>query len=129
MNRIDDLVHLISPPGRVAERPAAGPGRAGERSPFDSVFQAELEKASGLKFSAHAMERLQSRRIELSTAEVERIGQATDRAASKGARESLVLMDDRAFVVSVPNRTVITAMEGRTMKEHVFTNIDSAVLA
>jgi len=129
MTRIDDLVHLINPPGRVAERPAPSSGGAGKRGSFDSVFQAELEKASGLKFSAHAMERLQSRRIELNAAEVERIGQATDRAASKGARESLVLMDGRAFVVSVPNRTVITAMEGRSMKEHVFTNIDSAVLA
>ena len=129
MNRINDLVHLISPPGRVTRTPEAAPNKRAEKGAFDSVFKAEMDKASGIKFSAHARQRLQSRQIDLSPVDMDRIRNATDRAASKGSRESLVLMDDRAFVVSVPNRTVITAMEGRSMKEHVFTNIDSAVLA
>jgi flagellar operon protein len=50
-------------------------------------------------------------------------------AASKGARESLVLLDQTAFVVSVPNRTVITVVDKENLKQNVFTNIDSAVIA
>jgi len=50
------------------------------------------------------------------------------KAAAKGARESLILLDDKAFVVSVRNRTVITAVDGEHLKENVFTNIDSAVI-
>ena len=53
---------------------------------------------------------------------------AVDRAAAKGARESLVLVDDTAFVVSVRNRTVITAVDRARMRDQVFTNIDSAVI-
>jgi flagellar operon protein len=50
-------------------------------------------------------------------------------AASKGSRDSLILMKNLAFIVNIPNRTVITAMDGENMKENVFTNIDSAVIA
>lgn len=60
--------------------------------------------------------------------ELSRLAGGVNRAAAKGARESLVLMDDKAFVVSVRNRTVITAVDGENMKENVFTNIDSAVI-
>jgi flagellar operon protein len=52
-----------------------------------------------------------------------------DRAEEKGARDSLVLLRDMAFIVSVSNRTVVTAMDGERLKENVFTNIDSAVIA
>jgi flagellar operon protein len=51
------------------------------------------------------------------------------RAAGKGARDSVVFVDGTAFVVSVRNRTVITAVDPEHMREHVFTNIDSAVIA
>jgi flagellar operon protein len=60
---------------------------------------------------------------------VERLHAAVDKAAGKGSRETLVLMDNQlAFVVSVRNRTVITAMDGATVKDSVFTNIDSAIV-
>ena len=53
---------------------------------------------------------------------------AVNKAAAKGARQSLLVMDNQAFIVSVTNRTVITALDGSSMKENVFTNIDSAVI-
>jgi flagellar operon protein len=56
------------------------------------------------------------------------MNEAVNKAASKGARQSLLVMDNQAFIVSVPNRTVITALDGGSMKENVFTNIDSAVI-
>jgi flagellar operon protein len=81
-----------------------------------------------LRFSAHAKERLALRNINLSQDDMARMNAAVDKAASKGARQSLLVMEHQAFIVSVPNRTVITAMDGGSMKENVFTNIDSAVI-
>jgi len=81
-----------------------------------------------LKVSGHAQNRLNSRGIEMDQAAWDRVKEGVDRAAAKGARESLVLMDDVALVVSVKNRTVITAVDKASLKESVFTNIDSAVI-
>lgn len=96
--------------------------------PFDSVLQTTVDRGMGLKFSAHAKERLALRNIDLSPEDVARMTDAVNKAAAKGARQSLLVMDDQAFIVSVTNRTVITALDGTSMKENVFTNIDSAVI-
>jgi flagellar operon protein len=84
--------------------------------------------ADRLKVSGHAQTRLQSRNIQMGPSEWDRVMSGVDRAAQKGAKESLVLMDDVALVVSVKNRTVITAVDKAQLKENVFTNIDSAVI-
>jgi flagellar operon protein len=68
------------------------------------------------------------RGIQLTREDQARLREAVDRAQAKGARDSLILMRDLAFVVSVRNRTVITALDGPSMRENVFTNIDSAVI-
>ena len=82
----------------------------------------------GLKFSAHAQTRLQSRAIPFGPEEIKRLDAAVGRAQAKGARESLVLMDNVALVVSVKNKMVITAVDAAQLKDNVFTNIDSAVI-
>jgi flagellar operon protein len=87
------------------------------------------EKAAEVQFSGHALQRVRRRGIELGQATLERLQSGVERAASKGARESVVFVDNTAFVVSVRNRTVITAVDRDHMKDHVFTNIDSAVIA
>jgi|YelNatPaOPRAMG01_1025707.scaffolds.fasta_scaffold12065_2 flagellar operon protein len=94
----------------------------------DTLKQAEGRMGT-LKFSAHAQMRIQSRRIDLGATDIQRIEGAVQKVADKGGRESLVLMDDTAFVVSVPNRTVITVVDKENLKQNVFTNIDSAVIA
>jgi len=71
---------------------------------------------------------LSLRNINLSADDLNRMNQAVSKAASKGAKQSLLVMDKQAFIVSVPNRTVITALDEGSMKENVFTNIDSAVI-
>ena len=81
-----------------------------------------------LKFSHHAEQRLQQRGIELLPEQLTRIANAVDQAAAKGAKDSLVLFRDIAMIVNVQNRTVVTAMDGNSMKEHIFTQIDSAVV-
>ncbi|HZK42828.1 MAG TPA: TIGR02530 family flagellar biosynthesis protein, partial [Syntrophomonadaceae bacterium] len=73
-------------------------------------------------------QRLNSRNITLSETDLEKITEAVARAREKGARDSLVLMQDLALIVSVKNNTVITAVDGNSLKENVFTNIDSAVI-
>jgi flagellar operon protein len=87
-----------------------------------------------LKFSKHAAVRLSDRNIELSPSQMERLTDGTIQAGAKGIKDSLVLMDRMAFIVNVPNRTVVTAM---TMNEggsdsgtdtNIFTNIDGAVI-
>jgi flagellar operon protein len=102
--------------------------RAAEAVPFDTVLQQAVDKTQSLKFSAHAQERLALRNINLSADDLSRMNNAVTKAASKGARQSLLVMDKQAFIVSIPNRTVITALDGGSMKENVFTNIDSAVI-
>jgi flagellar operon protein len=96
------------------------------------AFAELLHKASDpepLHFSRHALERVQRRSIELDPSTLSRLNEGVGRAAGKGARDSVVLVDGTAFVVSVGNRTVVTAVGAQHMREHVFTNIDSAVIA
>jgi flagellar operon protein len=85
-------------------------------------------QAAPLKFSAHAQQRLQSRNINLSQGDLAKMNAMADKAAAKGAKQSLFMMHDTAMVVSIPNRTVITAVDKQSMKENVFTNIDSAAI-
>ena len=80
-------------------------------------------------FSRHALERLQQRGIDLSEPTLQRLTGGISRAAGKGSRDSVIFVDGTAFVVSVKNNTVITAVPSERMREHVFTNIDSAVIA
>ncbi len=98
------------------------------RPDFAAVLRQEMEE-EGLRFSRHATSRLQARGIELDAAQRDRIERAVEAARQKGAKESLILLDDLAFVVSVRNRTVITAIDAAHRRSNVFTHIDSAVLA
>lgn len=84
--------------------------------------------ADAVKFSNHAVERMQTRGISFNKADMERLGEAVQRAASKGSRDTLVLMNDSALIVSVKNKTVVTVMDKAALKENVFTNIDSTIV-
>ncbi|MCX7799889.1 MAG: hypothetical protein N2109_06050 [Fimbriimonadales bacterium] len=111
---------------RIAQQPV-GPRPAGPQPAQNAIgFQALLQDR--LKVSGHAQTRLQSREIQLGKEEWERVLNGVERAAQKGAKESLVMLDDIALVVSIRNRTVITAVDKQHLKDNVFTNIDSAVI-
>ena len=81
-----------------------------------------------VNFSNHALQRLESRQLNFNAQDMQKLNDTVDRMAQKGARESLIYMNDMALVVSVTNRTVITAMDGSSAKENIFTNIDSAAI-
>lgn len=82
----------------------------------------------GVKFSNHAIERMQSRGISYSPQDVSRLNDAIAKAAAKGSKDSLILMNDSALIVSVKNKTVVTVMDKNALKENVFTNIDSTIV-
>lgn len=82
----------------------------------------------GVKFSNHAIERMQSRGITYSPQDVGRLNDAIAKAAAKGSKDSLILMNDSALIVSVKNKTVVTVMDKNALKENVFTNIDSTIV-
>lgn len=84
--------------------------------------------AEGIKFSNHAIERMRTRGISYGPEDVAKISEAVSRAAAKGSKDSLILMNDSALIVSVKNNTVVTVMDKNALKENVFTNIDSTVV-
>lgn len=96
---------------------------------FDKLLQEKIQEYSEVKFSKHAELRLQSRNINLTQMQKEKINQAVKKAEAKGVKDSLVIMDNLAFVVNVKSKTVITAVNSGELKENVFTNIDGAVFA
>jgi len=87
----------------------------------------ESRETEVLKFSKHAAARLADRNISLTQTQMERLSDGTRKASEKGIQESLVVVDQLAFIVSIPNKTVITAMDQAETNENVFTNIDGAV--
>ena len=94
---------------------------------FEEIFEGQLQE-NDLKFSVHAQKRMYSRNIQLNEGELNDLKTAIIKAEEKGARESLVLMKETGFIVSIKNKTVITAVNQNELKENVFTNIDSAVI-
>lgn len=93
-----------------------------EGESFSDIFDTKL------RFSKHADQRLYSRNIDLTAEQMERLNDGMKKASEKGINESLVLMDNLAFIVNVKNNTVVTAMDSSNTEERVFTNIDGAVI-
>ena len=115
----------------LSKKPTESQSTVGESSFRQLLVQKELEHQSikELKFSKHASVRLNDRGIELTREQMARLSDGTRRAAQKGIQDSLVIVDELAFIVNVPNNTVITAMDSTDTKESVFTNINGAVIA
>lgn len=88
----------------------------------------QLGSPGSLKFSRHAVNRLSDRNIELTSGQIERLTNGAKKAGEKGIQESLVIVDELAFIVNIPNKTVVTAMNQTDTEDSVFTNIDGAVI-
>ena len=100
---------------------------------FQDIFQAKTGETTSqemsLKFSKHAAGRLEDRNIRMTESQMERLTEGTVRAQMKGIKDSLVMVDSLAFIVNVPNQTVVTAMDQTETNDNIFTNIDGAVIA
>jgi flagellar operon protein len=127
MSAVEHNPALLPPGLAPAGRPAASPTTG--QVPGGPTFASVLDATRQVKFSSHALQRVERRGIDVGPTTLGRLNEGLDRAAGKGARASVVFVDATAFVVSVPNRTVITAVDRDHMKQQVFTNIDSAVIA
>lgn len=95
---------------------------------FQEVLAGKVEESSRLRFTKHANARLDSREIMISDEQMKRLEDGAKRAGEKGIKESLVLVDSLAFIVNTRQNTVITAMDQSETNEHVYTNIDGAVI-
>jgi flagellar operon protein len=112
----------------IAQRRGPAGPKSKDAGSFRDMFSAELAKEHQVQFSQHAHQRLHSRGLELTDDALGRLSEGIDRAQGKGSQETLVLTDEAAFVVSVPNRTVITVFDRDNLREGVVTQIDSAVI-
>lgn len=97
-------------------------------SSFSDMLHDRIKKSGELHFSRHAAERVNERGIEMSDAFLNDLKSAVDKARVKGAKDVVIISERGAFIVNVPNNTVVTTMSGNEMKDNIFTKIDSAVL-
>lgn len=121
--RAGQLFPHTHPPGALHRKAQPQTAASAETATFSDVLSSRM-----LKFSHHAETRLEQRGIRLMPEQLHKIESAIDKAAAKGAKESLMVMEDVALIVNIKNRTVVTAMDGRNMQDNVFTQIDSAVI-
>lgn len=121
-NRPITSIHQLAVPSRHTVNTPVN-----NSSEFSSILNQKLAEERRVKMSKHAAMRLEARNINLSHEQLERLNNAVDKASAKGVRDTLVIMDNVAFVVNVNNRTVITAVNQAELKDNVFTNIDGAV--
>lgn len=96
---------------------------------FSEILNSKsVSQGSDVRFSKHAAGRLATRSISLDDSQVARIADGMQRAGEKGIKDSLVIMDKLAFIVNVPSKTVVTALDQTESKDNIFTNIDGAVI-
>ena len=126
-DRITIIPQPITPVGIRSPR-GKQQGTASGVGAFDQLLQNKINQG-GVKFSKHATARMESRGIEFSPNQIQRLETALSQVNAKGGKESLVMLDNTALVVSVKNDTVVTVVDKEQLKNNVFTNIDSAVIA
>ena len=139
-----NVSRVPSQTGNVSESRKSPGESAIQKGEFDQSLNQAIEKANlqetktgatnlnqvspGLKFSAHATQRLRERQISFDPETMSKMNDAINKADAKGVQDTLILTDKAALIVSVPNRTVVTAMDKNNLNGNVFTNIDGAVI-
>jgi flagellar operon protein len=113
----------------VAAKPVVPQANTVTSTEETTSFLETLKNVQRVRFSNHAQNRIQSREIDMNNDNVNRLSDAIDKAEKRGGKSSLVMVDDLAFIVNVPSRTVITALDKDQRGEGVFTHIDSVVFA
>lgn len=126
-----DEIKIQSNPGIIPTSAAQSTGAVNKsvNGANDLSFAETLSQTQNLRFSNHAQKRLEARNINLTDDGISRLSNAVDKAEKRGGKESLVMVDDMAFIVNVRDRMVVTALDSKTRGEGVFTQIDSVVFA
>lgn len=111
------------------QRDAAIKGRTGSNdNQFANMMQERIQQAEGVQFSKHAENRIKQRGINMSEDVMADLNLAVEKARAKGAKDTVIIGSEGAFIVNVPNNIVVTTISEQEMKNNIFTNIDSAVL-
>ncbi|MCI8326916.1 MAG: flagellar protein [Lachnospiraceae bacterium] len=131
MNRVNHpftSIEQVADQYFVQKQPGSSKGAA--KTSFDEILKQKqgLVGATELKFSKHASMRLENRNISLTDEQNNRLESGVQKASEKGINESLVIVDSLAFIVNIPNKTVVTAMDQKEATDNIFTNIDGAVI-
>ena len=116
-----------TPASSPLSQPASGAPPGGSSAFRDALSAAADERS--LQFSEHAMKRVEQRQIPMDGSQLDRLSKAMDTLSQRGSRQSLVMLDQYAYVVHPPSHTVVTAVEPNESKERVFTQIDSVAIA
>lgn len=111
------------------QRDAAIKGRTGStNNQFANMMQERIQQTEGVQFSKHAENRIKQRGINMSEDVMADLNLAVEKARAKGAKDTVIIGSEGAFIVNVPNNIVVTTISEQEMKNNIFTNIDSAVL-
>ncbi|HBS59468.1 MAG: TIGR02530 family flagellar biosynthesis protein [Bacillota bacterium] len=124
----EQKIYVRQPILPVTENRETSPNVRQQEQPGITFQQVLKQEITGIKFSQHAQQRLRVRNIQVTDRELQKMNAGLEKVSGKGGKAALFLMGDVAMVVNVPNKTVITVMDGQNMKENVFTNIDSAII-
>lgn len=123
---------IVSQPVETSATPQVGNNdvRVNERgNSFADELKTLIAGKSAVQFSNHAIKRLESREIDVTENDtLQRLNKGVELASQKGCGQSLILIDNTAYIVSVENNKVITTVSQADLKENVFTNIDSTVI-
>jgi flagellar operon protein len=123
--------HARVPPDALRQTPSEsspeGPSKDTDEASFEDHLEAAQEQTADIDLSGHAQRRIAQRNISLNASQRQELADAMDQLDDNGAQDAAVLRDDAAFVVNVPNRTVVTALDQTEMQRRVFTQIDSAI--
>ncbi len=135
---MSDLMNRLNGPGNLGRvnlpittgrpMPGANPPVTETGKPFRQLLDASLGQTQKLTFSKHAQARVEQRGVELSAADLKRLEQAVGKAEEKGVTDSLMYLNNTAFIVNIPSRVVVTVVDGSDTQNNVFTNINGAVI-
>lgn len=133
LNKISTLEPSLGNSGKASKNGVSGFGPTFQETlsgiESSKVPNNEIQaNVSTLKFSNHAIDRMRSRGVSFTPEQIDKLNGAVKKAAEKGGKDSLVLMNDTALIVSVKNNTVVTVVDKASLKENVFTNIDSTIV-
>jgi flagellar operon protein len=121
------MINKVVQPSRINANVNNINARLNANIDFSKVLE-DVQAKKDLKISAHAMDRLRERNITLTDSDISNLKSAVENIRSKGGREALILYNNVAYIASIKNNTIITAVDSNSLKENVFTNIDSAVI-
>lgn len=125
-NRSSQTCHIGSPSSSDQCKTERSSSVTGNSRLFETYLRQSIESANKtLKISAHAEKRLEERNIALSDGLRETLTQAISELSAKGAKDSLILAEGNGFLVNIPTKTLVTALNMGDLKDRIITQIDS----